>query len=71
MDETKKAHVAPFAPFKDARQKKEWYINNLKAEADYKLHMCEQKVQIALDEKEVIRLQLERDIFNVENNFYL
>lgn len=45
---------------------KQKYIENLKAEADYKLSMCDKKVQMALDEKELIKLQLERELLNIE-----
>ena len=54
---------------KTTKQQKAAYIENLKAEADYKLSICDHKVQIALDEKEVIRLQLERELLNVELKF--
>lgn len=50
----------------DKKSRKEEYIENLKAEADYKLAMCDLKVQMALDEKELIKLQLERELYNLE-----
>lgn len=51
----------------DLLSQKQKYIDNLKAEADYKLAMCDLKVQMALDEKELIKLQLERELVNFEN----
>ena len=55
----------------DLRQRKQAYIDSLKAEADYKLQQCDNKIQIALDEKGIIKLQLERELINIENTFLI
>lgn len=51
----------------DFKQRKQAYIDSLKAEADYKLQQCDSRIQIALDEKEIIKLQLERELIKIEN----
>ena len=44
------------------------YIKRLQDIADYKRHICELKAQIAMDEREIIGIELQQEIDAINQN---